>query len=222
MSRALAVSIGIGTLTLASIAHAEGKPPTAFAPAAQGGDILSTFGVHVYAGFAGGGDTIYEVTYTDGSTSSLDAGEGVMVGGGLTWTPFWFTDRLGLGFGYDVGYKLGTTGQAANGSINLERVPMVLSARGLLAIAGNYHLLLGVGGVAEFGVHLYGDGVATGIDGRFNDAFGGMAELGVLFGAPLALGAEITGRFTMLEYSAPGGTASAMSGSANFALHFFL
>lgn len=222
MSKLLALMIGIGTLTLASEGHAEGKPPTAFAPAAQEGDVLSTFGVHVYAGFAGGGDTIYEVTYTDGSTSSLDAGEGLMLGGGLTWTPLWLTDRLGLGLGYDVGYKLGTTGQAANGSINLERVPMTLSARGLFAIAGNYHLLLAAGGVAEFGVHLYGDGVATGIDGRFSDAFGGMAELGVLFGAPLAVGAEITGRFTMIEYSANGVTVSGMSGAANFALHFFL
>jgi|GEM_PF-1272153 len=222
MSKLLALILGLGTLTLTSEGHAEGKPPTAFAPAAQEGDILSTFGIHVSAGFAGGGDSLLTVPYTDGTSSSLDAGTGVMIGGGVTWTPLWFTDRLGLGFGFDVGYKIGFTNQNANGSFNFERIPLVLSARGLFAIAGNYHFLLAGGPVAELGGHIYGDGIVTGVQGDVSDAFGGMVEAGILFGAPLSLGAEITGRFTALDFQAAGQSYSGMNGSVNFLLHFFL
>ena len=82
--------------------------------------------------------------------------------------------------------------------------------------------LVALGGVAEFGPHVYGTGVATGNDLRFSDAFGGMAEAGILFGAPLSLGGEITGRFTAIEYSAMSGKAGGLSGGVNFAVHFFL
>jgi len=209
-------------MSLATEGRAEGTPPTAFAPAAQQGDVLSTFGVHINAGFAFGGDTLATVTYSDGSTSSLEAGEGISVAGGVTWTPLWPTDRLGFGLGYDVGYKLGTTFSNSDGTLEMERIPMSLSVRGLLAIAANYHFLLALGGVAEFGPHVYGTGVATGSNLRFSDAFGGMAEAGILFGAPLALGGEITGRFTAIEYSAMGNKASGLSGGINFGVHFFL
>lgn len=198
------------------------NPPTAFAPAAQAGDMLSTFGLHIGAGFSFGGDELATVTYSDGSTSTLYAGQAIYVGGGITWTPLWPTDRIGLGLGYDVGYKLGTTFSNSDGTIEMERIPMVLSLRGLVAIGGNYHFLLAAGGVAEFGPHMYGTGVANVPDTRFSDAFGGMVEAGILFGAPLAVGGEITGRFTGIEYSSPGYTASGVSGGVNFALHFFL
>lgn len=198
------------------------NPPTAFAPAAQSGDVLSTLGLHIGAGFSFGGDELATVTYSDGSTSTLYAGQAIYVGGGITWTPLWPTDRIGLGLGYDVGYKLGTTFSNSDGTIEMERIPMVLSIRSLFAIAGNYHFLLAAGGVAEFGPHVYGTGVANVQDVHFSDAFGGMVEAGILFGAPLAVGAEITGRFTGIEYSSPGITASGISGGVNFALHFFL
>jgi len=198
------------------------RPPTAFAPAAQAGDVLSTFGLHIGAGFTFGGDEIITLIYSDGSTSTLYAGQGLSIGGGVTWTPLWLNDRVGLGLGYDVGYKLGTTSSNADGTIEMERVPMVLSVRGLVALAANYHFLLAAGGVAEFGPHVYGTGVATGSDLRFSDAFGGMIEAGILFGAPLSLGAEITGRFTAIEYEAMGEKLSGLSGGMNFALHFFL
>lgn len=207
----------------APAANAEEKPPTAFAPAAQQGDILSTFGLHIGAGFSFGGDELATVEYSDGSSSTLYAGQAIYVGGGITWTPLWLNDRIGLGLGYDVGYKLGTTFSNSDGTFEMERIPMVLSARGLVAIAANYHFLLAAGPVLELGPKVYGTGVASGYgEVRFSDAVGGMVEAGILFGAPLAVGGEITGRFTGIEYSAAGGSASGISGGVNFALHFFL
>jgi len=222
MTKMVGLVLGVGALLAAEEARAEGKPPTLFAPAAQEGDILSTFGLHIGAGFSFGGDELATATYSDGSTSTLYAGQAIYIGGGVTWTPLWLTDRIGLGLGYDVGYRIGTTFSNANGTIEMERVPMVLSLRSLFAIAGNYHFLFAAGGVAEFGPHIYGTGVANIPDTQFSDAFGGMVEAGILFGAPLALGAEITGRFTGIEYSAMGQSVSGISGGVNFALHFFL
>lgn len=236
MHKLLSVLLGLGlwvgaTRALGADAEAYGAgaadggspPPTAFAPAAQNGDVLSTFGIHIGAGFGLGGDTLAEVTYADGSTSELKAGQGLWVGGGLTWTPWWPTDRLGFGLGYDVGYKLGTTGGNANGAIEFERIPMMLSARGLVALAGNYHFLLAGGGIVEFGPKLYGTGAASSItEARFSDAVGGMVEAGILFGRPLGVGGEITGRATIIEYDFQGTTVSGLSGGMNFNLHFFL
>jgi len=223
MSKAFVSWVGVGTIVFAAgTAQAEEKPPTAFAPAAQQGDILSTFGLHIAAGFSFGGDELATVTYADGSTSTLYAGQGIYVGGGVTWTPLWLNDRLGFGLGYDVGYRLGTTFSNSDGTIEMERIPMSLTVRGLVALAANYHFLLAAGPVVEFGPKVYGTGVANVQELRFSDAVGGIVEAGILFGAPLAVGGEITGRFTGIEYSAPAGTASGISGGVNFALHFFL
>ncbi|MGK3992884.1 hypothetical protein [Sorangium sp. So ce1024] len=233
LSKILITTLGVGVLGWASVARAEGPSgateatpsdpaPSQFAPALRRGDWLSSFGLHASVGLAFGGDELVELAYADGSTSAVHAGEGVSLSGGLTWTPLWFGDRVGLGLGLDAGWKYKSTYDQADGSVKLARVPLMASARGLVAIDSSWHGLLAVGGILELSPHLYGDGVLGGVDAQFDDALGGMLELGVLWGRPEALGVEITGRWSIMSYELMGQSISASNGSINLTAHFFL
>jgi hypothetical protein len=233
LSKILMTTLGVGMLGWASVARAEapsaapeatppGPAPNEFVPALRRGDWLSSLGLHASLGIAFGGDELAELTYTDGSTTAVHAGEGIAFSGGLTWTPLWFGNRVGLGLGLDAGWKYKSTYVQSDGSIKLERVPLMASLRSLVAFGSSWHGLLALGGILELNPHLYGDGVLGGVDARFDDALGGMMELGVLWGRPEAVGLEITGRWSILSYEYMGESVNASSGSINLTGHFFL
>lgn len=233
LSKILITTLGLGTLGWASVARAEApsaapeatpsdRAQDGFAATLRRGDWSSSLGLHASLGLAFGGDELVELTYSDGSASAIQAGEGVSFSGGLTWTPLWFGDRVGLGLGLDAGWKYKSTPVQSDGSVKLERIPLMASVRSLVAVDGSWHGLLAVGGILELNPHLYGDGVLGGVDARFDDALGGMMELGVLWGRPEAVGLEITGRWSILSYEYMGESVNASSGSINLTGHFFL
>jgi hypothetical protein len=205
----------------------EPSVPSALGAARQRGDWLSTLGLHVSLGLSFGGEELAELTYTDGTTATVHAGEGVSLMGGITFTPLWIGERIGLGLGLDAGWKYKSTSVDADASVALERFPLGASARGLIGLANAWHVLIAGGPVLELSPNFYGDGLLDGIDVEFEDALGGMVELGILWGRPRAFGWEITGRYTFLSYElvspATGvGDLDASSGSINFTAHFFL
>ncbi|WP_437752404.1 hypothetical protein [Sorangium sp. So ce1389] len=233
LSKILITTLGVGMLGWASVARAEAPSaapeatpsdpaPNEFAAALHRGDWLSSLGLHASLGLAFGGDQLAELTYSDGSTTTVHAGEGVSFSGGLTWTPLWFGNRVGLGLGLDAGWKYKSTYAQSDGSVKLERVPLMASLRSLVAFGGSWHGLLAVGGILELKPHLYGDGVLSSVDARFDNALGGMMELGILWGRPKAFGFEITGRWSILSYEYMGESADASSGSINLTGHLFL
>lgn len=230
LSKILMTALGVGILGWASAARAE-APSAApgadadadeFAPALRRGEWLSSLGLHASLGLAFGGDELVELTYTDGSTAAIHAGEGVSLSGGLTWMPLWFGDRVGLGLGLDAGWKYKSTYAQSDGSAKLERVPLMASARSLVAFGSSWHGLLAAGGILELNPHLYGDGVLGGVDARFDDGLGGMLELGILWGRPRGFGFEMTGRWSILSYEYMGESTNASSGSINLTGHYFL
>ncbi|WP_438036197.1 hypothetical protein [Sorangium sp. So ce204] len=229
-SKILITALGVGILGWASVARAEAPSaapeadaaPNEFAPALRRGEWLSSLGLHASLGLAFGGDELAELTYSDGSTTAVHAGEGVSLSGGLTWTPLWLGDRVGLGLGLDAGWKYKSTLVDADGSIKLERIPLMASVRSLVAIDSSWHGVVAAGGILELNPHLYGDGVLGGADARFDDALGGMLELGVLWGRPKGFGFEMTGRWTILSYEYMGESSNASSGSVNLTVHYFL
>lgn len=220
--RLIIVAALLGVLSYCPHGHAR-KPPTEFARAAHQGKLISTLGVNITAGLAFGGDTVFRATYSDGSTSSMQAGDGLSVLGGLTFTPFWFGDRFGLGLGAEAGYKY-RANRADNGTAELTRFPLLVTARGLFALGANWHLLAAVGGQADLGTQMSGDGIAANLDVKLKDSLGLVMEAGVLLGAPRSFGAEITGRYTMQRYqdaAQPMLEGDASNGSVNFRLHYF-
>lgn len=220
--RALVLAAVLGTLSYSHTSEAK-KPPTEFARAIHKGQWLSALGLNVTAGLAFGGDTVFQATYADGSTSSMQAGDGLSLLGGLTFTPIWIGDRLGLGLGAEAGYKY-RANRADNGTAELTRFPLLVTARGLFALGANWHLLAALGAQADLGTQIAGDGIAANLDVKAKDSLGFVMEGGVLLGAPQSFGAEITGRYTMQSYqnaAQPTLYADASNGSVNFRLHYF-
>jgi hypothetical protein len=194
-----------------------------FAAAVQRGDFLSTLALHVTLGLAYGGEEFATLTYADGSENTVRGGEGLILSGGLTFTPLWFGDRFGLGLGVDAGWKYKSTSVNADASVKLERFPVVTSARALVHLGKAWHVLAAGGLVVELGPNLYGDGLLEDFDVEFDTAIGGMAELGILWGRPDGLGYEVTGRYTGLGYTHESSSESfdASSGSIHLGVHYF-
>lgn len=165
-------------------------------------DRLPVLGLDILVGAGFGGEQTAFATYSDGSTSSIEAGKGGFVGGGLRWTPLWYEELFAVGLAVDVGYK--STGiYASNGTIELTRVPTTLTARGLLSVVQSFSLLVGGGGVVEFAPHLEGSGIAYTLDEYGSTAIGGVINAGLLYEAMPHLGVELTGdaRFMDMEFS---------------------
>lgn len=224
MMRPLILAIFLGTVSYCPPSQAESKPPSGFPRALRKGQWLSAFGVNVTAGLAFGGDTIFRATYQDGSTSSMQAGDGISLLGGLTFTPLWIAKRIGLGLGAEAGFKY-RANRADNGTAELTRFPLLTTARGLIGLGKDWHLLAALGAQTDFGASMSGDGVAVGLDESFQNSVGFVMEAGVLLGAPRSFGAEITARYTIQRYkdaAQPDFEADASNGSVNFRLHYFL
>jgi hypothetical protein len=210
---------------LASSETSEESPGNAgFAGAWRGGNYLSALGLHLTLGLAFGGEKFATLTYDDGTENSVRGGEGVILSGGLTFTPLWIGDSVGLGLGVDAGWKYKSTSVNADASVALTRFPIVPSARALVKLGGSWHLLAAGGLVLEMSPSLQGDGLLSGLDIEFDNGTGGMGELGILWGHPQGVGYEITGRYTFLEYTHEAATESldASSGSLHLTLHYFL
>jgi hypothetical protein len=117
-------------------------------------------------GYARGGDTLLTATYTDGTHTSIKAGNGLHFLGGLQY-------RLGEHFSVlgDVGYQ-SSTGSAVNGELTFKRFPVEM--------LGYFHLnssvRFGAGVRFDERVKLSGTGVASPVQQDFNSTEGAILE----------------------------------------------
>lgn len=150
-------------------------------------------------GIHAGGDELATATYTNGDTASIEAGAlfSVEVGPQIDITPDSFIRAL-------IGYKFDNV-SATNGSIDFDRIPidvMYFYKTDLWNFGGGltYHL----------GPELSGSGVASGINGSFDDALGFVVEVDYHLGDFFYLG----GKYTSIDYKPELAGAATVDGSS--------
>jgi hypothetical protein len=132
--------------------------------AAQSGPVASLV---LEGGIEFGGELIAEVTFTDGSTQRMHAGQGGTVAVGALFRP---REGSPLDVRATIGYKFVTTA-AENADISLTRVPMELIAT--YRVAPDW--TVGGGLSRHTAIHFDGGGFAPNVD--FDDATGVTLEL---------------------------------------------
>ena len=114
-----------------------------------------------------GGDDILKVLYTNGSTQTIRAGQGVTVGIGVHYQPY----SLPIDFAATVGYKFVRTA-AYNTDLGVDRV--VVKFTGTYALPN--HFWMAAGPVWHTATKLKGDGYLP--DVNFDDSVGGTVGIG--------------------------------------------
>lgn len=159
-TRALAGLLLIAAIAAAPAANAEARPLP--------GDSGNRVGFAVQTDLDYGGDKLATVSFTNGKSQDVRAGQGVTVSGGFHFRPAENTpfDMQAL-----VGYKYVTTA-AKNADITVTRV--------VLQLLGDYQfdngVYLGGGVVQHSGTKLDGDGFFRNVD--FDDATGFVLQAG--------------------------------------------
>jgi hypothetical protein len=178
------------------------------------------FDLHAGLGFAGGGANLITATYVDGSSSSIDAGAGLVFAGGVTWMPFWFGDTLGMGVAVDVGWKHKSLYVNSDGNATMNRYPITASVQGLLDLGKSWYLAAGAGIDYETGIRFRGEGVLADFNADFDDAVGGLGELGILWKmSDLAFDFRV--RYTAIHYSAFGQQVDASNVSGVLGMRYY-
>lgn len=179
MSTPLVRSAALAALLLALPAAAAAQAAPAAPPTPRTGP---SFGLVLEFGVEMGGDRFAETYFEDGSTQTMDAGQGGTLAAGVEVRP---SHDSPLAFRATAGYKFVTT-KATNADIFLGRVPVELVAS--YDLPGGFRV--GGGYVRHTMVRFYGGGV--GEDVSLRDANGLTAEAGWRW---VAL------TYTMLDYT---------------------
>ena len=141
-----------------------------------------------------GGDTLVDVEYSDGSKAKVDAGEGLSLGGGLSWNL-----KENVSLITSAAWKFTTTKQASNGDITWTRIP--------LEVIGLYQIdkiKVGAGLSYQVGNKLKGSGIASDLDVKFDNALGYVANIEYAFTPKFAVNA----RYMVISYTPEDGSAS--------------
>jgi len=160
-------------------------------------------------GYDFGGDTLVTALFTDGSTKSIKANDGLFMGAGASI----LNDAKNLEGEVSLTYKFQTI-SASNGNIHFTRYPL-----DALVFYRQYQFRVGGGLTYHMSPKLEGTGVVGGLNVNFQDALGGILQVDYLFGPTVAVGL----RYTMLEYkvtSGAGGTARSDGFGLGFATRF--
>ncbi len=138
-----------------------------------------------------GGDTVAKVYFTDGTSQSVDAGEGITLGLGMRYRPY--VDAK-WGLRSTIAWKFVTTA-ASNANIGIDRMVWDLVANYRL----NEAVWVGGGIVRHMNTHFNGDGFAPDI--AFDDAMGLRFEFGWKWAALAFTSMDYTDEFGF-EYDA--------------------
>jgi hypothetical protein len=173
-------------------------------------------------GMGGGGSDIGIVTFTDGSTQTLSAGDGISISVGLMWTPIWIGDDLGIGLSGTAGFKGWSVG-ASNGGYSMDRFPLLLAAHVMPRVAPRWFLFARGGIDKEVGVSLSAHGIAGNGTADLHASLGGFGEGGFynIIETQEQRGAwSLTFRFTDLTYTGNGSSGSGRSYMLFSALYY--
>ena len=158
------------------------------------------------AGYDFGGDTLVNVTFTDGSTDSLKANEGFYFGGGASI----LTDSKRYEIELSLAYKFSKI-NASNGDVEFTRLPLEA-----LVFYRFDRARLGGGLTYHLNPKLEGSGVATPLNLKFDDALGFVLQADFLATEKMAIGL----RYTNLEYEVEGAAAKAKSNGLGFTFSY--
>jgi hypothetical protein len=161
------------------------------------------------AGFDTGGDTLVTAVFTNGSTQSIKANDGLYVGGGVSI----LNDAKDLQGEVTLSYKIESI-DANNGSIEFTRFPLEA-----LVFYRESRFRLGGGLTYHLSPKVKGSGIVGGLNVEFKDALGVILQADYLVWREMAVGL----RYTMLEYktaSGPAGTAKSDGFGVTFRVSF--
>jgi outer membrane protein with beta-barrel domain len=148
-------------------------------------------------GYDTGGDTLVTAVFTDGSTKTIKANEGLYLGGGVSIVPA----SSDLEIEVSLSYKFQTI-TAANGDIDFTRIPL-----DALVFYRFPKARLGGGLTYHMNPKVKGSGVVGGLNVKFDDALGLVLQADYRITEKMAVGA----RYTSIEYEASGTSATAKS-----------
>lgn len=120
-----------------------------------------------HLGYEFGGDNILNARYTDGSSSTIDAGDGLLVSGGIAYL---FNEQFALQT--TIGWKYQTIQQADNGGADFTRFPL----EALLQYTFS-KVRMGGGVTRHLSPKLSTDGVLKPYGASFDDATGAVLQL---------------------------------------------
>jgi len=146
-----------------------------------------------------GGDTLVEVSYDDGSTSSIEAGGGITFGGGATWR---MSDLFIVQA--TAAWKTETLPSASNGSADWDRFPVEVI--GLLQID---KFRIGMGLTYHLFGKLKGDGILSSASADFDNATGSVVTFEYVSKDRLSY----VFRQTIIDYT-PAGTSTILNGNS--------
>ena len=144
----------------------------------------------IRAGIDFGGDTLVTARFSDGSSRSIRANEGLYLGGGVSV----INEARDLELELTINYKFKTI-HGSNGDIDWTSLPI-----DVLAFHRWSKVRLGGGLTYHLNSSVEGTGVASGLKGDFDDALGLVLQGDYLFGEKVALGL----RYTKINYRGPG------------------
>jgi hypothetical protein len=155
------------------------------------------------------GDAVAELTYKDGSTQEITAGNGVTLAAGIG-TIFFEEQDHRLELQLTAGAKLSTMRPTSNADLSWVRVPIEL-----LAFYRNDSLHFRIGGGASLCAlnSLSGSGAASTIDAKFEPALGGVVQADFIWGNFYA-----GLRTTLVSYRPEGATRSISANSIGISL----
>jgi hypothetical protein len=173
--------------------------------------ILSSVPVYAisYKGLLGvgaefGGDRLLSVTYSDGSTSDILAGQGLTLFGGVAVSDLLAFGPIAIDLQGTVGVKYSTIQEATNANANFFRFPLEL-----LAYARWKGLRIGLGPAYHFANSFSGSGALAGYSFSLDNALGLTVQIDYLFLRHWGVGA----RYTSISYQPELAGATQKSGS---------
>jgi hypothetical protein len=178
----------------------------AVAPAAS---LAQDFRPMVKAGYDFGGDTLVTAVFTNGSTQSIKANDGLFVGGGVSI----LNDAKNLQGEVTLSVKYESI-DASNGSVEFTRFPLEA-----LVFYRESQFRLGGGVTYHLSPKVKSSGVVGGLSIDFKDALGVVLQADYRVWREMAVGL----RYTILEYktaSGPAGTAKSNGFGVAFRMSF--
>jgi hypothetical protein len=141
-----------------------------------------------------GGAKLLTVTYTDGSTSDVMAGQGFTAFGGVALQGLVDLNPLTVDLQVTLGVKYSTIQQASNANVDFFRFPAEL-----LMMGHWMGLRFGAGPTYHFGNSISGSGLLSGANANFDNALGVVAQVDYTFAEHWNLGL----RYTSISYQDP-------------------